>query len=179
MVTPELEVIRKATMADVPDVHRLITYHAELNRMLFRSHPDLYEHLRDFFVCPQAGDAAGRVLGCAALELVWRDLAEIKSLAVEETCRGRGIGTQLVNATLDEARSLGLARVFALTRDRPFFERLGFRVVPKDTLPHKVWTDCVRCPLQEHCDEIALVFDLPPVGGGLAEPAQQRIPAGS
>ncbi len=152
--------IRNAIMADVPQVHRLITHHAEFNRMLFRSHADLYEHLRDFFVYVEA-DQTDRVLGCSALELVWRDLAEIKSLAVDEESRGRGIGRQLVETTLGEARRLGLARVFALTREQGFFERLGFKVVSRETLPHKVWTDCVRCPLQEHCDEVAMVMDLP------------------
>lgn len=154
------ELIRNAVMADVPQMHRLITHHAELNRMLFRSHADLYEHLRDFFVCVDKTDDGDRVLGCAALELVWRDLAEIKSLAVDEDSRGKGIGRQLVEAALGEGRRLGLVRVFALTREQGFFERLAFRVVSKETLPHKVWTDCVRCPLQEHCDEIAMVMDL-------------------
>lgn len=155
--------VRKATMNDVPEIHRLITYHAELNRMLFRSHADLYESVRDFFVA-EVEDESGvpRVAGCAALELVWRDLAEIKSLAVEESMRGRGIGSALVQATIAEARTLNLARVFALTRDQPFFAKQGFHVVPRETLPHKVWTDCVRCPLQEHCDEIAVVLDLVP-----------------
>jgi amino-acid N-acetyltransferase len=144
-------------MSDVPEIHRLITHHAELNRMLFRAHADLYEHLRDFMVF---ADDSGSILGCAALELVWRDLAEIKSLAIDEEHRGQGIGRQLVEAALLEARRLGLTRVFALTREQPFFEKLAFRVVPKETLPHKVWTDCVRCPLQEHCDETAMVMDL-------------------
>lgn len=130
--------------------------------MLFRSHADLYEHLRDFFVFVDEAEGARRVLGCAALELVWRDLAEIKSLAVDEDMRGRGIGRQLVEATIVEARRLGLTRVFALTREQGFFERLSFKVVSKETLPHKVWTDCVRCPLQEHCDEVAMVMDLAP-----------------
>jgi amino-acid N-acetyltransferase len=152
--------VRKATMMDVPQMHRLITYHAELNRMLFRSHADLYEHIRDFFVYSDHIGEEEAILGCAALELVWRDLAELKSLAVDEEARGKGIGSQLVRATVAEARSLGLARVFALTRDQPFFEKNGFHVVPRDTLPHKVWTDCVRCPLQEHCDEIAVVHEL-------------------
>jgi amino-acid N-acetyltransferase len=147
-------------MADVPDMHRLITYHAEFNRMLFRSHADLYEHLRDFFVYADGAEGGGQVLGCAALELVWRDLAEIKSLAVDERQRGRGIGRQLVEAAVAEGRRLGLARVFALTREQGFFERVGFSVVDRQTLPHKVWTDCVRCPLQENCDEIAVVMDL-------------------
>ncbi|HOA71814.1 MAG TPA: N-acetyltransferase [Phycisphaerae bacterium] len=154
--------IRNAIMADVPQIHRLITHHAEFNRMLFRSHADLYEHLRDFFVFVERDGEADQVLGCAALELVWRDLAEIKSLAVSEERRGQGIGRQLVEATLYEARRLGLSRVFALTREQGFFERLGFQMVSKETLPHKVWTDCVRCPLQEQCDEIAMVMNLVP-----------------
>lgn len=155
--------IRHATMADVPGIHRLITHHAEFNRMLFRSHAELCEHLRDFFVCVEWGpDGQEQMVGCAALELVWRDLAEIKSLAVDEAARGRGIGRRLVEAAVQEARTLGLTRVFALTRERPFFEKLDFREVPRDSLPHKVWTDCVRCPLQEHCDEIAMVRPLVP-----------------
>lgn len=147
-------------MPDVPDIHRLITHHAELNRMLFRSHADLYEHLRDFIVAVEPVDGRDHVVGCAALELVWRDLAEIKSLAVDESCRGRGIGSQLVTETVESGRRLGLQRVFALTRERKFFENLGFQVVDRATLPHKVWTDCVRCPLQENCDEIAVVREL-------------------
>lgn len=154
--------ICSARMSHVPEIHRLITHHAELNRMLFRSHADLYEHLRDFFVCVEPVEGIDRVVGCAALELVWRDLAEIKSLAVDEACRGRGIGTELVKAAVEEGRRLGLARIFALTREQRFFERLGFAIVARETLPHKVWTDCVRCPLQEHCDEIAVVLQLQP-----------------
>lgn len=160
VLTGESRVTRNATMADVPDIHRLITHHAEFNRMLFRSHANLYEHLRDFFV--YAEGAAGRetAVGCVALELVWRDLAEIKSLAVADEMRGRGIGTRLVQAALDEARRLKLARVFALTREVRFFEKLAFRIVPRETLPHKVWTDCVHCPMQTQCDEVAMIIDL-------------------
>ena len=153
--------IRHATMADVPDIHRLITHHAEYNRMLFRSHADLYEHLRDFFVGLEHVDGREQVVACAALELVWRDLAEIKSLAVEEAFQGRQIGEALVAAALDEAGRLGLAKVFALTREQRFFEKLKFQPVPKETLPHKVWTDCVRCPLQANCDEVAMVIEVP------------------
>lgn len=149
-------------MTDVPEMHRLITHHAELNRMLFRSHADLYEHLRDFHVAVEDSGGSPRVVGCTALELVWRDLAEIKSLAVDESCRGRGVGRQLVLAAIDEGRRLELERIFALTRERRFFEKLDFHEVPRETLPHKVWTDCVRCPLQENCDEIAMVLPLRP-----------------
>lgn len=155
--------IRKATMTDVPHIHRLITYHAELERMLFRSYAVLYEHLRDFFVAVEPDQESEKVLGCAALELVWYDLAEIKSLAIDEDFRRRGLGRQLVEAALAEAERLGLAKVFVLTREPVFFERLGFSVVEKNTLPHKVWSDCVRCPLQERCDEVALVRMMPKV----------------
>lgn len=148
--------IRNATMPDVPAIHGLITYHAELGRMLFRSHADLYEHLRDFFVYEEEG----RILGCCAVELVWRDLAELKSLAVAEESRGRRIGSALAEAAEGEARRLGIARLFALTRSVHFFERRGYVVVPKETLPHKVWTDCVRCPVQANCDEAAVVLSL-------------------
>ena len=148
--------VRPATMADVPEIHRLISDHAELNRMLFRSQTELYEHLRDFSV----GDRAGVIVGCGALELVWRDLAEIKSLAVAEDARGQGIGQQLVRRLIDEARMLQLRRLFALTREQAFFEKLGFAVVPKESLPHKVWTDCVKCPVQDNCDEVAVVLNL-------------------
>ena len=134
-------------MTDVPAMHALITHHAERGRMLFRSFPELYEHLRDFLV---------------VVELVWRDLAEIKSLAVDEARRGAGIGKRLVTEAVAEARRLRLERLFALTREEAFFARLGFRVVPMETLPHKVWTDCVKCPVQDRCDEVAVVLTLNP-----------------
>lgn len=156
----EPSLIRNAMMKDVPEIHRLVTYHAELNRMLFRSYADLYEHLRDFLVWVECGSEGEQVRGCVAVELVWRDLAEVKSLAVEESYRGRGIGRHLVGAAIEEGRRLALKRLFALTREKVFFEKLGFAVVPKETLPHKVWTDCIRCPLQEHCDEVAMVYEL-------------------
>lgn len=167
-----MSLVRNATMADVPAMHGLITHHAELGRMLFRSHADLYEHLRDFFVFEQAGV----VLGCCAVELVWRDLAEVKSLAVAEEHRGRGIGRALVEAALREATRLGITRLFALTREPEFFARLGYRVVPKETLPHKVWTDCIRCPVQANCDEVAMVVDLGPAATTAAT-GQQRANA--
>lgn len=161
--TSQMFAVRPATIPDVPAIHALITGHAEFNRMLFRSHADLYEHVRDFFVAVEPAEATGpaeRVLGCTALELVWRDLAEIKSLAVAEGYQGRGIGRALVTAAVAEGRRLGLARVFALTRELAFFQRLGFLQVAKETLPHKVWTDCIRCPLRENCDEVAVVLPL-------------------
>lgn len=145
--------IRPATIHDVPRIQEIINSHAELGKMLFKSYAQLYEDLRDFGVCEVDGD----VIGCAALTIIWADLAEIRSLAVDDRFRGRGVGRSLVEWTVSEARRLGIRRLFALTYEQGFFEKLGFEVVQKDTLPLKVWSDCVRCPKREGCDEIAVV----------------------
>ena len=150
--------IRPATIHDVPRMQAVIGSHAELGKMLFKSLADLYEHLRDFAVYADDGD--GQLLGCVGLAIIWADLAEVRSLAVDESARGRGIGTQLVQWCLGEARRLGIRRVMSLTYERRFFERLAFEVVERESLPLKVWTDCVRCPKNDQCDEIAMIRTL-------------------
>ena len=155
--------IRPATIHDVPRIQEIISNHAELGRMLFKSLAQLFEGLRDFAVFEDEGPDAcqpGKVVGCVGLTVIWADLAEIRSLAVDESCRGRGIGRKLVEWCVDEARRLEIRRVFALTYEQGFFGKLGFGVVSKDTLPLKVWSDCVRCPKRDGCDEIAVVRTL-------------------
>ena len=147
--------IRKAKIQDVEKIYSLITYHAELERMLFRSKAYLYENLRSFTVVVDGGD----VVGCCALQIIWSDLAEVKSLSVDESCQGRGVGRMLVNSSVEQAKELGVEKVFALTLQPTFFERLGFKVVEKDIFPMKVWSDCARCPKQDCCDEIAVILD--------------------
>ena len=121
--------------------------------MLFRSMADIYTNLQTFFVA----ELDGRVIGCCALEVIWSDLAEIKSLAVDEVHKGRGAGSMLVNAAVEQAKRLGLPKVFGLTLKPQFFEKLGFQVANKDSLPMKVWSDCARCTKQQNCDETAVV----------------------
>ena len=150
--------IRPATIHDVPRIQAIINSHAELGRMLFKSYAQLFEDLRDFAV--YADDATGNVLGCTALTIIWADLAEVRSLAVDDAARGRGIGRKLVEWCVDEARRLQIRRIFALTYEQAFFEKLQFDVVPKEALPLKVWSDCVRCPKNDNCDEIAVVRTL-------------------
>jgi amino-acid N-acetyltransferase len=165
--------IRSARINDVPAINDLITASAERGLMLFRPLADLYEKIRQFVVWEETG----QVLGCCALEIVWRDLAEVKSLAVREGCRGRGVGRALVEAVEAEAIALGLERIFALTRERVFFERLGFVAVPKESLPHKVWSDCVKCPRLHDCDEEAVCKPLNEAGWRDLREAVERVTA--
>ncbi len=148
--------IRKARTSDVPAMQRLVNFFADRGDMLHRSLAQFYENLRDFFVVEEHGE----VVGCAALHVVWRDLAEIKSLAVSEEAQGKGYGKLLVLECLREAPCLGVERVFALTYKPAFFENLGFRVCDRAELPRKVWTECVHCPKFYDCQEVAVIISV-------------------
>ena len=145
--------IRNAGISDAGAIYALINFYAEQEQMLFRSMADIYEKLQSFLVA----DSDGRIVGCCALEIIWSDLAEIKSLAVSEADKGTGIGRALVEAACQRACRLGLPRIFALTMDSGFFERLGFERIDKNALPMKVWGDCARCSKQQNCDETAVI----------------------
>ncbi|MGB7158097.1 MAG: N-acetyltransferase [Tepidisphaeraceae bacterium] len=166
--------IRPATIHDVQRIADIINNHAELGRMLFKSYAQLYEDLRDFAVF----ERDGQVVGCTALSIIWADLAEVRSLAVDEKFRGQGIGRRLVDWSVDEARRLQIRRLMSLTYEQAFFEKLGFEVVAKETLPLKVWSDCVRCPKRDGCDEIAMVRvleDVPTIAMPQATPTPRGV----
>ncbi len=148
--------IRSAKISDVEAIHALISSYAERDRMLFCPMSDIYEKLQTFSVA----EADGNVVGCGALEVVWSNLAEIKSLAVDVTKKEKGIGRRLVTAAIEQAIRLGVPKVFALTLEPDFFEKLGFEIVKKETLPMKVWSDCAKCSKQQNCDEIAVIKDI-------------------
>ncbi len=148
--------VRKANINDIKDIHKLINHFADTNKMLARSLSELYETTRDFLVY----ESKGEVCGCCALHLDWENLAEIKSLAVWESSQNKGIGKRLLKASLKEAKKLAIKRVFALTYEADFFRKYGFREVNKSELPHKIWSECLKCPKFPDCDETALVIDL-------------------
>ena len=148
--------VRNASGRDVGAIQLLINTFADRKLMLLRSLSELYETLRDFHVAEVAGD----IVGCVALHPVWEDLAEVKSLAVAESHHGMGIGSELLRAALEDARALGIPKVFALTYRADFFERAGFARVDKGTLPHKIWFECSRCPLFPDCKEEAVMIEL-------------------
>jgi amino-acid N-acetyltransferase len=145
--------LRKARTADVIAIQRIINAFADKGAMLHRSLSELYENVRDFYVVEEAGE----IVGCSALHVNWKDLAELKSLAVLETCQGKGYGRLLVQACVDEADAIGVSKVFALTYVPELFEKLSFFRMDRALLPRKVWTECVYCPKFPDCGEIAVM----------------------
>jgi len=151
-----LKPVEKARISDAPQIHKLINFFADKGMMLPRSMSEIYENIRDFFVFREDE----RVIACAALHIMWSDLGEIKSVAVSEDRQRQGIGNQLIEACLNEAKQLGIHSVFCLTYQPGFFERFGFSQIDKMELPQKVWSECYRCSKFPNCDEIALIYHL-------------------
>jgi amino-acid N-acetyltransferase len=151
--------IRKAVIGDVKGIHRIINRFADQGLMLPRSLSELYDHIRDYYVL-ESPDSDNSVCGVCALGICWEDLAEIRSLAIDEGQNGKGFGKKLVGACLKEARNLGLKRVFVLTYVPDFFIKQRFQEVEKASLPQKIWADCLKCPKFPDCDEAALMIDL-------------------
>jgi amino-acid N-acetyltransferase len=150
--------IRKAIMKDVKPIQKLLEPYVQKGLLLPRSLSELYGYLRDYYVyIPDEGDEPK---GTCALHLCWEDLAEIKSLAVDEAFTGQGIGSRLVETCLSEAITLGMYKIFALTYRVDFFKRLGFKEVDKSLLPHKIWADCLKCAKFPECDEIAVLLEV-------------------
>lgn len=150
-------IIRKAQLKDVIEIQEIVNDFAARDAMLPKSLSVLYENIRDFYV---AADDRDHVMGCCAVHVCWEDLAEVKSLAVKDEYQGQKIGSALVEACLDDCRGLGIGRVFALTYAVTFFESLGFAKVEKNTLPQKIWSECINCPKFPDCGEEAVARTL-------------------
>lgn len=149
--------IRKAKVKDVRSIQELIGRFASRGEMLSRSLSELYDQIRDFFV----DEEDGAIVGTCALHVSWDDLAEIRSLAVQERYWGKGVGESLVRACIEESKQLDVQRIFALTYRCEFFKKLGFVKVDKSMLPHKIWADCLKCVKFPDCDEEAVLLVLP------------------
>jgi amino-acid N-acetyltransferase len=153
----KMTTIRPALVSDAAAICDLVNYYAERGNMLHRSLESVYDSLREFHV---AESHSGEILGCVAVDIFWGDLAEIKSLAVSPQQTHHGVGSELVRAAIDDAKRLGIRKLFALTYKREFLERHGFEVIDRDTLPEKVWRECISCPKEDACDEIAMMLRL-------------------
>jgi len=162
--------IRRALTADVPAMGQIVNDAAEYGLMLHRSFSYLFEHVRDFVVKVDEND---HVVGVCGLKVIWANLAEVYSLAVMPSQRGRGAGRALVEACVEEARQIGVRKLISLTYERTFFEKLGFEVVDRQKLPLKVWSECLRCAKNTACDEIAMIRVLEDVPDVAAPPLPQ------
>ncbi len=152
-------IIRKAVTGDVATIYGILKDYGERGLLLPRPLSELYDHLRDFSILQEEGPEA-TTLGVCALAVCWEDLAEIRSLAVVPDRQRKRYGAKLVETCLEEARTLGLGRVFTLTYVPRFFAKLGFKEVDKSVFPHKVWAECLRCPKFPDCDETAMLVEL-------------------
>jgi amino-acid N-acetyltransferase len=148
--------VDRAKVSDATAMHQMISHFADKGEMLPRALSEIYDGIRDYFVVRKGS----QVIGCVALHVTWVDLAEIRSLAVDEQEQNQSIGSLLVQACLEEAKELGIPRVFCLVRKPTFFEKHGFQLIDKTELPQKVWAECYRCPKFPNCDEVALIHHL-------------------
>lgn len=148
--------IRKAKIQDIKKIQELINSFASKDLMLPRSLNELYENIRDFWVCEENR----KIAGCCALHVSWDNLAEIKSLAVTKSRHRQGVGRELVEVCLKEAKEMGAKRVFVLTYVQGFFRKFGFKRVKNTDLPHKIWAECINCCKFPNCQEVAMVKQL-------------------
>ncbi|MBF0232262.1 MAG: N-acetyltransferase [Desulfamplus sp.] len=147
--------LRKATPADVKSIHALLQFYGKKGELLARPLSELYDHIRDFWV--YVDDATKKIEGCCALQFCWEDLAEIRSLAVVEAVHGKGIGTMLVDRTIQEATAFKMPKLFTLTYRPTFFNRFGFEQIDRADLPIKIWSGCITCVNFPDCNEIAML----------------------
>lgn len=147
-------IIREATVLDVDRIVELINYHAQKGLMLSKTPYKVFSTIQNFFVAIKNNE----IVGCAALNVIWKDLAEICSLAVDDKHKGMGIGKKLVEKCIEKAKNLKVPKVIALTYQTEFFEKMGFKLVDKDMFPRKLWRECLECPKLESCDESAYVY---------------------
>jgi amino-acid N-acetyltransferase len=148
--------IRPAKISDVKGIHALVEYYANNNEMLHRSLNAIYENIQEFIVL----ESEGKVIACGALHVSWEDLAEVKALAVSEEYKRQGIGRKMVERLQENAKNLGVQKIFTLTFNPEFFKKLGYVETSKEMLPHKVWSECVNCYLFPDCGEVPLFFPL-------------------
>jgi amino-acid N-acetyltransferase len=124
-------IVRRARTTDVRGIRRLVDMYVADRRLLVKSMVGLFEDVQEFWVAERTGD--GAIVGSGALHVMWEDLAEVRTVAVDPACRGQKIGHKIVSELLDAARALGVERVFVLTFETAFFASFGF--VPIDGTP--------------------------------------------
>jgi len=144
----------KAVLADIKRMQDIVFSEVKTGTVLERTEDEMATNIRSYTVV-KSDDF---IIGFVALHIHTPTLAEVRSLVVDPSFRGDGIGAELVRVVLDEAKSLGLKEVLSLTYAQEFFERLGFFEIPKENLPeHKIWADCIKCHHFPVCNEVSLI----------------------
>ncbi len=152
----EALVVRYARLADAAAISAITAEYARQGIMLERSGENIIENIRNFFVAEYQGE----VIGCCAIAFYTLKLAEIRSLAVFNRHKMKGIGRLLVEKAETVLREEGVREVFVLTLNRDFFSRVGYSEIQKEYFPQKIWRDCTHCPKLMACDEVAMVKQL-------------------
>jgi amino-acid N-acetyltransferase len=162
--------IWKAQIRDVEEILQLVNVFANSNLMLPRGPQYLYENIRDFVIASdrnvpvysltETREVLHLIVACGSLHVLWGDIAEVRALAIHPDYQHLGLGSKLVEFMKQEARQLGIKRLFTFTLTEDFFKTLGFKKIKRNSLPPKVWGECSRCPKYFQCDEIGMVLDL-------------------
>jgi len=148
---------RKATLLDIPAMLTLVEPEVQTGVILKRDSDDTATNIRSY----QLAFLEERLVGFCALHIHTTTLAEVRSLVVDNTVRGEGVGSTLIKNALEEAKILGLKEVLSLTYKQAFFERLDFKEIPKESLPeHKIWADCINCKHFPICNEVSLIHSI-------------------
>jgi len=148
--------IRKARVSDVFEVKELINSYATEGCMLSRSLDSLFTTIRDFVVM----EKDGHIIGCCGVHPDWEDLGEVVSFAVARPHTRQGIGTRMLEACIEDSKTIGLGKLFVLTSSPDFFKKRGFTEIQKEDLPWKIWADCVNCPKYPDCNSASLIKEI-------------------
>ncbi|MDJ0819970.1 MAG: N-acetyltransferase [Desulfobacterales bacterium] len=159
--------IQKAQVRDVQEILDLVNGYAAADIMLPRGPQYLYENIRDFIIASdykvpvyammETREELHLIVACGSLHVLWDDIAEIRALAIHPDYQHLGLGKKLVNHLIDDARLLGIKRVYTFTLTEDFFRTVGFKRQKREELPAKMWGECSRCPKFFKCDEVGMV----------------------
>jgi amino-acid N-acetyltransferase len=136
--------VRPARTGDIPEVRRLVEVYARERILLGKELITLYEAVQEFVVAELRDVDGARIVGCGAMHVLWEDLAEIRTLAVDPTVRGSGAGRKILEALLQRADDLGVTRLFCLTFETAFFARHGFVEIEGTPVEPEVYAEMLR-----------------------------------
>jgi amino-acid N-acetyltransferase len=170
LIKPEEDrqiVIKKAQVRDVQEILDLVNGYAAADMMLPRGPQYLYENIRDFVIASdhkvpvysmmETHEVLHLIVACGSLHVLWDDIAEIRALAIHPDYQHLGLGSKLVETMIQEAKQLGIKRLYTFTLTENFFKTLGFKRQKREELPPKMWGECSRCPKYFKCDEVGMV----------------------